>query len=231
MSKFSSKPKAPVLIGGKKVTSDKVIVAKALNDEQKLVLKTFYDNQISMVSGPAGCGKTYLAVTFALQEFYRGHYQQIVFVRPQTESGPSLGFLPGSFYEKVAPLMIPMFSIMGQVLTPKDINDLLVEEKLIMLPFAYLRGITFDNAIVVADECSNASNHLIRLLLTRIGKNSKILMTGDPLQSDFDLKNNGFLDALSRFKNMENIGIVNMTKEAIVRHPLIAEIERRYEKN
>ena len=199
----------------------------ALNNEQKLVLDTINKNVITFIYGSAGSGKSYLAAINGLLELEKGNYDKLIFTRPCIEAyGEKLGSLPGDANEKVAPYMAPLFNILSEKKTQTQINKLIDTNKITTLPLAYTRGITFHKSYVVADEFQNARIEQVRLLLTRIGKDSKIIVTGDVQQSDLSV-DNGLQDAITRIANVKDIGIVKMNS-SFIRHPVISVIEKKY---
>jgi len=202
----------------------------AKTDEQKQVLKSFSENCITFVYGPPGTGKSFLSVMWALSEWSKGKYEKIIITRPAVEAyGEKLGFLPGDADEKLAPYMFPIISFMLEVLTEDHLNKLLREKSIMTIPLAFQRGINFKNAIVIGDEFQNTVPKQMRMFLTRLQNESKIIVTGDLNQSDIP-DDNGLQDAITRFSDLANIGICELTEESIVRHPIIKEIEARYNK-
>lgn len=207
-----------------------IIVPK--NDEQKEMMRTIAKNKITFVKGMPGTGKTLLSVTFALQQLLRGKYDKIVFTRPIIEAaGEKLGFLPGDMYEKINPYMIPIFDSLLELI-PQDIMNKLMtkngkESAIRVLPLAFMRGVTFQNSIVVCDECQNSSIDQMRMLLTRIGENTKIIICGDVEQSDINTRD-GLSDAFSLLQGIDEIGFVTLTENAVVRDPIVREIDKRY---
>jgi len=171
---------------------------------------------------------THLATIFGLQQLIWGNYQKLIITRPCIEAcGESLGFLPGDFNAKIAPYLIPIWDILLESLRKTDLNLLIEEGKIVTIPLAYHRGITFKNAFVIADEMQNTLPQQMRMFLTRMGMGSKVVITGDVSQSDIRNKN-GLSDIIERLDNLENVGIVEMDRTCIVRHPLVASIEDRY---
>jgi phosphate starvation-inducible protein PhoH and related proteins len=205
------------------------IKVTAKSENQKKLLKSIKDNVVTIVYGPPGSGKTLLAVVSGLREFVMGKYKKMIFTRPCVEAvGENLGFLPGDLHEKIHPYMYPIFDFLGDFLTQKQIDEYLKSENIITLPLAFQRGITFSNSFVLLDEAQNTRPEQIRMFLTRIGENCKIVITGDPLQSDIRCKN-GLVDACERLVGVESLGIVEFNSEDIVRHPIVTAIEKRYE--
>ena len=211
-------------------SSKRIIWLTALNDEQKEAIKTFSDpdNVITILNGPAGSGKTFMAVSWGLEQLRKGNFEKLIFSRPVVEAGESLGFLPGSFADKLSPFMIPIFDTLGDHLSVDEIKKLVEANKIITLPLAYMRGCTFKNAFVLLDEAQNATGKQLHLFLTRVGKNAKVIITGDNSQSDIN-GNNGLKDAMFRLKDIPGLAIVELTSNSIVRHPIIAEIDKRYQ--
>lgn len=218
-------------INGGKENKDHVkqpIIITAKSENQKKLLKSIKENLITIVSGPAGSGKTLLAVVSGLREFSMGHYTKMIFTRPCVEAnGENLGFLPGDLNEKIHPYMFPIMDFLLDFLSPGKIETLLNNGDFITLPLAFMRGVTFRNAFVILDEAQNTTPEQIRMFLTRMGENCKIVITGDPHQSDIK-RRNGLVDAIERLNGVNGLGIVNLTKEDILRHPMVAEIEDRY---
>lgn len=207
------------------------LVAKNL--EQKEMLRTIAKSEITFVKGAPGTGKSYLAVAWSLRELLKGNYDKIVFTRPVVEAGGErLGFLPGDLHEKIDPYMIPLFDAMSQLLPEEVFKKMTVARgptaQVQVLPLAYMRGVTFRNCIVVCDEMQNSTPEQIRMLLTRLGENARIIITGDVKQSDITHKN-GLQDAFDLLQDIEGIGFVTLTAQAIVRHPIIERIEARYD--
>ena len=205
----------------------------AKNPEQKELLRTIAKNDIAFIKGAPGTGKTFLTVAWALQELMKGNFDRIIFTRPVVEAaGERLGFLPGDVHDKIDPYMIPLFDAMSQLL-PEDVFKKLCVNRgptaqIQILPLAYMRGITFRKAIVICDEMQNSTPEQIRMLLTRLGEGSKIVISGDTRQSDIPYKN-GLHDAFELLQDIEGVGFVTLTAAAIVRHPIIEKIEARYE--
>lgn len=205
----------------------------ARNDEQKEMLRTIHNNTITFIKGRAGTGKTFIAIAYAIQQLLHNKCKRVILTRPVIEAaGEKLGYLPGSLYEKIDPYLLPIFSNALKVidaeslkkLTNRNGHDALVQA----LPLAYMRGVTFDDAIVVADESQNTIPKQMRMLLTRLGENSKIIVCGDVTQSDISGRN-GLEDAFELFQGVENIGFVSMSIDSIVRSPLVKLIEERYD--
>lgn len=223
---------APIPVKLQKTDNLNMIVA-AKNPEQKELLKSLSMNTITFVRGPAGSGKTFLAVTYAIQQLLSGKCQRIVFTRPVIEAaGEHLGYLPGNLVEKLDPYMMPIYETLAETVPSETLNKIMPrnsKDALVrIIPLAFMRGVTFKNSYVIADEIQNATPEQIRLLLTRLGDNSKIIVCGDTRQSDIKCRN-GLEDAFSLLQDIEGIGFVSMTDESIVRHPLIQKIEQRYE--
>ena len=200
----------------------------ARSEHQKELLRSIKDNVVTIVEGPAGSGKTMLSVISCLREFTLGRYSKMIFTRPCVEAnGENLGFLPGDLNEKISPYMYPIFDFLSDHLSSKQIEGMVESETIVTLPLAFQRGITFRNAFVILDEAQNTSPAQIRMFLTRIGENCKIVITGDPEQSD--IKGiNGLADACGRLEGVTDLGIVKFTKEDICRHPIVVEIEEKY---
>ncbi len=208
-----------------------VVISK--NNEQSVMLKTISENVITFIKGSPGTGKTYLAVSHALQQFFKQKYDRIVITRPVIEAaGEKLGFLPGDMYDKVNPYMIPIFETLAQ-LVPYDLVKKMISKNghdavIRVLPLAYMRGITFINSIIICDEMQNSTPDQVRMLLTRLGEGSKMIICGDVMQSDIE-RVNGLADAFKLLEGVEGVGFATLTKAAIVRHPMIGRIEERYE--
>ncbi len=208
----------------------------AKNPEQKEMLRTISKNDITFIKGSPGTGKTYLAVGYALQELSKEHYEKIILSRPVVEAGGErLGFLPGEIEDKIDPYMLPLFYSMEQILKNKSMVKKLTDKngsspKIRVLPLAYMRGITFSNAIIICDEMQNATPNQMRMVLTRFGQNSKMIICGDVRQSDIHQKN-GLENAFEILQGVDGLGFCTLSQEAIVRHPVIGKIEDRYEEN
>lgn len=207
-----------------------VIVPK--NEEQRELLKTIANNLVTFVKGAPGSGKTFISVTFALQQLLRGKYEKIVLTRPIVEAaGERLGFLPGDMYEKINPYMIPIFDSLLKLIPVEAMNKLMSrngkEPVIRILPLAFMRGCTFENTFVIADEMQNSTPEQMRMLLTRIGENTKMVICGDIKQSDISTKN-GLEDAFTLLEGIKDSGFVTLSIDAIVREPIVKEIETRY---
>ena len=200
----------------------------AKSENQKKLLKSIKENLVTIVAGPPGSGKTKLAVVSGLREFIMGKYDRMIFTRPCVEAnGENLGFLPGDLNEKIHPYMYPIFDFLSDYLSAKQIEGHFKAENIMTLPLAFQRGMTFRNAFVLLDEGQNTTPDQIRMFLTRIGDNCKVVITGDPLQTD--IKGiNGLVDACNRLEGVNDLGIVRFSKEDIMRNPIVAEIEDRY---
>jgi len=213
----------------------KVPVVTAKNEGQKKALRTISEHKVSIISGVPGTGKTHVAVGWGLQEMQKGRFEKLVLTRPVMEAGENLGFLPGTAEDKIAPYMMPMYDILNQYLSLEQIKKYEAEKKLVIMPIAYMRGITFNNAYVVADECQNATIKQMHMILTRLGEESKIVMTGDVLQSDIrsgplgrGVVVNGLEDAIKRLEDIQEVGYVELGYEYCVRDPLVNLIDERY---
>ena len=210
------------------------VAVSAKNEEQKEMLRTISKNFITFVKGLAGTGKTHVSVGFAIQELLKNKYDNIILSRPVVEAGEKLGFLPGDMEDKINPYMIPVFTAMEKILGDSALVRKLTNKngsnpKIRILPLAFMRGVSFDHSIVVLDEMQNSTPEQMRMVLTRLGENSKMIVCGDTEQSD--LKNsNGLENAFKLLAGIEGIGFCSLSSKAIVRHPIIEKIEERYSK-
>ena len=215
--------------------NDVQVVFSPKNIEQENMIKTIDANLITFVTGPAGTGKSHVAIAYALQGLFQEKCSRIILTRPIVQAGENLGWLPGVLDSKVKDYFVPMYIIMSGIINPEILEIVTknngIDAKIQILPLGFMRGHTFSNTIVIADECQNTSPEQMRLLLTRVGDNCKIIVCGDETQSDIR-STNGLKDAIVRFTDIatqnQGIGIVKMSEESIVRHPIIKLIEEIY---
>jgi phosphate starvation-inducible PhoH-like protein len=200
-----------------------------LTPAQKQAWEAFQQYDVLFLTGTAGTGKSHLATAFAINEILQNRKKKIVLTRPIVEAGESLGYLPGTFEEKVCPYMMPLYDCMkklgGDNFAQKDIINSAVE----VAPLAFMRGRTFDDAVCIFDEAQNATKAQLKLFLTRFGKNTKIIITGDPAQSDLNSVDVPLVDVMFRLESLKGIGMVSFKRDSIVRHPLISDILDRLE--
>jgi phosphate starvation-inducible PhoH-like protein len=200
----------------------------ARNSNQKQYLSKLYDDSKSIVLaiGPAGTGKTMLAVQYGIKLFQEGKVDKIVVTRPAVSVDEDLGFLPGDLNEKMAPWTRPIFDVLGEYYQTKEIARMLEEGVIEISPLAYMRGRTFKNAYIVADEMQNATVNQMKMLLTRLGEGSKMVVTGDLAQAD-RLNDNGLIDfcnLLEQKQYLEHIDIIQFDARDIERHNAVKEV-------
>lgn len=198
---------------------------------QKRYINLIKSNDITFGIGPAGTGKTYLAVAMAVKAFKRDEVSKIVLTRPAVEAGESLGFLPGDLKEKVDPYLIPLYDALFDMLGPEKFAKYLERGTIEVAPLAFMRGRTLDNAFIILDEAQNTTPEQMKMFLTRLGFGSKAVVTGDLTQTDLpNKKKSGLLQATAILKDVEGIGSIALSDKDVVRHELVQRIIRAYEK-
>lgn len=223
--KISSHKVAPQ----KSSQSRRGFVCEFKNDTQGLAWAAFQQHDVLFLMGPAGTGKTFLACAFAVEQILSKQKKKIILTRPIVEAGESLGYLPGEFEDKIHPYMVPMFDCLDKLVGKQCEERDFIMKHVECVPLAFMRGRTFDNAVCILDESQNASKMQIKMFLTRFGENSKIIVTGDPEQSDL-----GGPVALKEVvqklvPDVHGIGLVKFGANSIVRHPLVGKIIEKLE--
>ena len=198
------------------------------NDAQGLAYAAFKQHDVLFLVGPAGTGKSHLACAFAIQQILNKERSKIILTRPIVEAGESLGYLPGEFEEKVLPYMMPMYDCIDKLVGRESAWRDKIEQSLDIVPLAYMRGRTFDDAICIFDEAQNATMMQLKLFLTRFGENSKIIITGDPTQSDLGGEV-ALVNVMHRLSSVTGIGTVQFKSNSIVRHSLVTKIIEKLE--
>lgn len=196
------------------------------NVAQKLAWSTYQQNDVLFLTGPAGTGKSYLAMAFAVNEILQGNKKRIIITRPIVEAGESLGFLPGTFEEKVHPYMMPLYDSIYKLVGDDNPQRELIDAAIEVAPIAYMRGRTFDDAICIFDEAQNSNLKQLKLFLTRFGENSKVIITGDPSQSDLGGPV-ALVEVMAKLESVQSVGMIKFKADSIVRNPLIAKIVER----
>ncbi len=206
-------------------------VIKVKTESQKKYVKKVKDNDIIFAVGPAGTGKTYLAVAFAVSELKRGMISRIILVRPAVEAGESLGFLPGDLKEKIDPYLRPLYDALQDMIPYEQLKSYLEKGVIEIVPLAYMRGRTLNNAFVILDEAQNTTEIQMKMFLTRLGTNSKAIITGDITQIDLPTnKSSGLIQVMRILQGIDGVGFMNFKKEDVIRHRLVKEIINAYEK-
>ncbi len=209
-------------------TPRKVIVPKTRNQQD--YLEAIRHNDVVLCIGPAGTGKTYLAVAAALESLVSGRSSRIVLTRPAVEAGESLGYLPGTFKEKVDPYLRPLYDALFDMMPMERTKRMIEEEVIEVAPLAFMRGRTLSDAYIILDEAQNTIPTQMRMFLTRLGWNSKAIVTGDITQIDLAKTHvSGLVEAEERLRGIPGIAIVHMTKADVVRPPLVSRIIKAYE--
>jgi len=200
------------------------------NGQNKL-LNEILNKDIVFAIGPAGTGKTFLAVSHAVSMLVNGLIDKIIISRPAVEAGEKLGFLPGDLKEKIDPYLRPIYDALDENLTKDKVNKLIEKQEIEIAPIAYLRGRTLNNSYIILDEAQNTSSVQMKMFLTRLGENSKMVITGDLTQIDLPSKNkSGLIEASNILKKVKDISIVNLTEQDVVRNSLVRKIIKAYDK-
>ena len=209
-------------------TKKKSIVPKTIG--QKLYLQAIQKNPIVFGIGPAGTGKTYLAMVSAISALLKNQVQRIILTRPAVEAGEALGFLPGDLREKILPYLRPLYDALHDMLDPEDVSTLSEKGIIEIAPLAYMRGRTLANAYIVLDEAQNTTPEQMMMFLTRLGEDSRMIITGDITQIDLPrAKSSGLIQAPQILKNIPGIEVHHFTASDVVRHPLVQQIIAAYE--
>ncbi|WP_269716302.1 PhoH family protein [Caulobacter sp. NIBR2454] len=191
---------------------------------QSQLIEAIDNKNLVMALGPAGTGKTYLAIAKAVEALEAGKVGRIVLSRPAVEAGESIGYLPGDMEDKLAPYLRPLYDALSDRLSMKRVRALMAEGAIEIAPVGYMRGRTLNNAFVVIDEAQNCTYVQLKMLLTRLGWHSTMVVTGDPHQSDLLPGVSGLAEVAEKFDPVENIAVVRLADRDIVRHPLVAEM-------
>ena len=191
---------------------------------QAELMEAIDEKNLVMALGPAGTGKTYIAISKAVEALEAGKVSRIVLSRPAVEAGESIGYLPGDMEDKLAPYLRPLYDALTDRLSVKRMRALMAEGAIEIAPVGFMRGRTLNNAFVVIDEAQNCTYMQLKMLLTRLGWHSTMVVTGDPNQSDLLPGISGLADVAARFEEVANIAVVRLADRDIVRHPLVAEM-------
>lgn len=203
------------------------------NYSQRQYVQMIKNNDLTFGIGPAGTGKTYLAVVMAIAALKRREVDRLILTRPAVEAGESLGFLPGDLKEKVDPYLRPIYDALNSILGAEHVERLIERGVIEIAPLAYMRGRTLDKAFVILDEAQNTTRAQMKMFLTRLGFGSKMIVNGDASQIDLPKghSQSGLVDAENRLKGLPHIAFVNFDANDVVRHPVVSEIIRAYENN
>ena len=213
-------------------TSDKKGGVTPKTVGQKKYIEAIRGHDVVFGVGPAGTGKTYLAVAMALSALREGKVSRIILARPAVEAGEALGFLPGDLYEKITPYLRPLHDALHDMLPAEDIEKNMDRGVIEIAPLAYMRGRTLNGAFIILDEAQNSTTEQMLMFLTRLGHGAKMVITGDETQIDLPpQKRSGLLEAHHALKHLEGIAIVEFTKRDVVRHPLVQRIIAAYEQH
>ena len=203
---------------------------KARTENQYKLIDAFTKNDMVFAVGPAGTGKTYLSIALAVKALKEKTAKKIILSRPAVEAGEKLGFLPGDMKEKIDPYLQPLYDAMEDMLPQVKLQDMMEKHVIQIAPLAFMRGRTLNDAVVILDEAQNTTPAQIRMFLTRMGWNTKMIITGDMTQIDLPPKaKSGLIEALHILNNVEGIGVVNLNQSDIVRHKLVTRIVNAYE--
>ena len=201
---------------------------KPRSENQSDYIRTVAENYITFCQGLAGSGKTHIAIGMALEYLINEKVDRIVITRPVIEAGEKIGYLPGTAEEKLHPYLLPLIDEINHFISPAFYNSLKLNNKIEVVPLGLMRGRNFHDCFIVADECQNATYEQLKMLLTRIGRNSKMVLTGDIGQSDLNRHvQGGFLTMIQNLEGVDGVGISQLTSSDIVRHPIIINILSR----
>jgi len=202
---------------------------KAMTEGQRAYLDAIFTNDLTFCSGPAGTGKTYLAVAAAVSMLKRGQVRKLVLVRPAVEAGEKLGFLPGDLQDKVNPYLRPLLDALHDMMEFDHIQRFMACDLIEIVPLAFMRGRTLNDALIILDEAQNTTRGQMLMFLTRLGMGGKMIVTGDTSQIDLDdPRESGLIDAVRRLKHVRGVGMVTLDSVDIVRHSLVQRIVKAY---
>jgi len=234
---ITAKIKSGHKIGSEEITrlkiyipeSGRTIVPRTAN--QIAYLNAIHNSPVTFGIGPAGTGKTYLAVVMAIHYFLKGKVERIVLTRPAVEAGENLGFLPGDLIQKINPYLRPLYDALFELLTPEKVTSLIEKGFIEIAPLAYMRGRTLNNAYIILDEAQNTTMSQMKMFLTRLGNNSKFVISGDITQIDLAKPQySGLIQSQKILKKINGIEFINFSREDISRHPIVEKIVEAYEK-
>jgi phosphate starvation-inducible PhoH-like protein len=197
---------------------------RAQSPGQERLMQAVQAHHLTVALGPAGTGKTYLAISAAVEAFEEGRVSRIILSRPAVEAGETLGFLPGGLQDKLAPYLRPLTDALSDRLGGKKLRSLLADGTIEVAPIAYMRGRTLNNAFVVIDEAQNCTYGQIKMLLTRLGWHSTMVLTGDPDQTDLLPGLSGLADIAARLRRLSDVAVIDLDESDIIRHPLVASM-------
>ncbi len=200
------------------------------NANQSRMVRSFQDNDLTFALGPAGTGKTYIAIALAVRALKNKECRRLILSRPAVEAGEKLGFLPGDMKDKIDPYLQPLYDALEDMLPPLKLKEYMDSNTIQIAPLAFMRGRTLNDAVIILDEAQNTTTHQMKMFLTRLGVNSKMIVTGDVTQIDLPRSvRSGLLNALRILKGVKGIGVIEYEKKDIVRHPLVQRIVDAYE--
>ncbi len=200
------------------------------NANQCRLVEAFENNSLTFALGPAGTGKTYIAIALAVKALKNKEIRRIILSRPAVEAGEKLGFLPGDMKDKIDPYLQPLYDALEDMIPAVKLKEYMETQAIQIAPLAFMRGRTLNDAVIVLDEAQNTTTHQIKMFLTRLGMNAKMIITGDATQIDLPKSTrSGLIEALHVLRNVKGIGKVEFEKKDIVRHPLVQRIVEAYE--
>jgi phosphate starvation-inducible PhoH-like protein len=207
----------------------KAIVARTEN--QQALVKSFEENDLVFAIGPAGSGKTFIAIALAVRALKNKEVKKIILSRPAVEAGEKLGFLPGEMKDKLDPYLQPLYDALLDMIPGAKLKEYMENNVIQIAPLAYMRGRTLSDAVIILDEAQNTTTHQIKMFLTRLGMNAKMIVTGDVTQIDLPpTATSGLIQAMKILKGVKGIGHIAFTKNDIVRHKLVQRIVEAYDK-
>ena len=204
---------------------------RARNKTQQEMVKAYFSSDLIFATGPAGTGKTYIAIALAVRALKNREIKRIILTRPAVEAGERLGFLPGDLKDKLDPYLQPLYDALGDMIPIRKLHEFMADGTIQIAPLAYMRGRTLDRACVILDEAQNTNLGQLKMFLTRMGANAKFIVTGDASQVDLpNKKDSGLIRGINLIKDLKGVSVISFTNEDIVRHPLVTKIVKAFDK-